>query len=97
MERVGPEKDFARPAFLRNDTGSFDVRANIDAGREQDSVCDDTPHTRGDVNAVEQRQDDGVVANKGVQVQQCRREIKLLYANETEIGRGELMEVAGGE
>lgn len=63
MERVGSEKDFARAAFLRNDTGSFDVCANIDAGREQDSVCDDTPHTRGDVNAVEQRQDDGVVAN----------------------------------
>lgn len=97
MERVGPEKDFARAALLRNDPGPFDMRADIDAGREQDSVCDDTPHTRGDVNAVEQRQDDGVVAYKGVQVQQGRRQIKLFHAKETEVGRRELIERIDGK
>jgi len=97
MKRVGPKKDFACPSFLGNDTRPFDVSADIDAGREQDSVCDDTPHTRGDIDAIEQGQDNGVVADEGAQVQQCRREIKLLYANETEIGRRELIEGIDGE
>ena len=38
-----------------------------------------------------------MVADKGAQVRQDRREIKFLYAKETEIGRGELIERIDGK
>ena len=67
MERVRTEKYFARPAFLENNTRPFDVCANVDAGGQKDPVWDHAANARGDVDAIEQRQDDSVVADQGAQ------------------------------